>query len=514
MTIDTSNMKIPVIMSTGSFLWNMQVIGTHFPALSYNTSLYPARITLISSEPNKLIVNANDGAGDHVYNFVQSGLDYVLNIEREVISNPTLWTGGANNQDGIMFQDLSVGIDDFYNQTRTLTFKVENFLALTQFSFSRVGLYGTVPSVLNRLVILKTLELFSIRHFTGLDSGLSKVYLETLDLSGLGFSLGIEIPDFILNSSSLKFVGLSNMLDLSSGATNSRLGDMLSNASFLPDLNGFNLRNNQINYQLPNLHRVMNGLLNVENEDTGFKLSDDLSTYSFAEARLENTNIGNPELQRLINGSQIVILNAPSCGISADIVASNNTIESILLGRSDSLGGALPTVLSTLTALKTAIIGSIGDGNKRTTITSWGTAGVNNTVNSLQIDGQSLFPTTIPSWFTNLTNLTKLTLDNWDNQTDTDTHVDNFYTHVDANCSKTNATGYLIGLDYNLRTNVARGFNLRPTGTYQQPTGYSAGTSNGTPASQMEKIWVLVHQYNMIVRVLNTLGNGIDIYTP
>lgn len=36
-------------------------------------------------------------------------------------------------------------------------------------------------------------------------------------------------------------------------------------------------------------------------------------------------------------------------------------------------------------------------------------------------------------------------------------------------------------------------------GTYQQPTGYEQGVSNGTPTSQLEKIWVLEHQYNVSV---------------
>lgn len=36
-------------------------------------------------------------------------------------------------------------------------------------------------------------------------------------------------------------------------------------------------------------------------------------------------------------------------------------------------------------------------------------------------------------------------------------------------------------------------------GEYQQPDGYVQGVSNGTPTSQLEKIWVLEHQYNVTV---------------
>ena len=34
-----------------------------------------------------------------------------------------------------------------------------------------------------------------------------------------------------------------------------------------------------------------------------------------------------------------------------------------------------------------------------------------------------------------------------------------------------------------------------PSGIYQQPTGYVQGSNNGTPANQLEKVWVLVNQY-------------------
>jgi len=35
-----------------------------------------------------------------------------------------------------------------------------------------------------------------------------------------------------------------------------------------------------------------------------------------------------------------------------------------------------------------------------------------------------------------------------------------------------------------------------PAGIYQQPAGYVQGTSNGTPATSLEKFWVLDHQYS------------------
>ena len=37
-----------------------------------------------------------------------------------------------------------------------------------------------------------------------------------------------------------------------------------------------------------------------------------------------------------------------------------------------------------------------------------------------------------------------------------------------------------------------------PGGTFQPPSGYAQGTSNGSPASSREKLWVLKNQYQWI----------------
>ena len=41
----------------------------------------------------------------------------------------------------------------------------------------------------------------------------------------------------------------------------------------------------------------------------------------------------------------------------------------------------------------------------------------------------------------------------------------------------------------------------RPSGTYQAPSGFVKGQSNGNPASPMEKIYALVENYNMVITV-------------
>ena len=75
------------------------------------------------------------------------------------------------------------------------------------------------------------------------------------------------------------------------------------------------------------------------------------------------------------------------------------------------------------------------------------------------------------------------------NQTNVDGNVDDVYDYRDA--FVTTAKTF----------NISGGTNTRPTGTKQQPTGYVQGASgvapvDGTPASQMEKIWVMENQTN------------------
>lgn len=54
----------------------------------------------------------------------------------------------------------------------------------------------------------------------------------------------------------------------------------------------------------------------------------------------------------------------------------------------------------------------------------------------------------------------------------------------------------------------------RPTGIYQQPTGYIQGSNNGSPFSVMEMIYVLVKQYKWVVTILNSAGTGSEILAP
>src|SRR5690606_23306113 len=86
-------------------------------------------------------------------------------------------------------------------------------------------------------------------------------------------------------------------------------------------------------------------------------------------------------------------------------------------------------------------------------------------------------------------------------QADFDLFIDNIYTFVIANAPivgiDTDQGRHMLIVNYDTAYHTNPG-NYLPTGTYQQPAGYVQGSSNGTPASQFEKVWVLVNQYDHV----------------
>lgn len=65
---------------------------------------------------------------------------------------------------------------------------------------------------------------------------------------------------------------------------------------------------------------------------------------------------------------------------------------------------------------------------------------------------------------------------------------------------------YLTSTLYGFST----GSPKRPTGTYQAPSGFEQGVSNGTPASQMEKVYVLTHNYSQTWNIYGGLSTLSD----
>lgn len=161
--------------------------------------------------------------------------------------------------------------------------------------------------------------------------------------------------------------------------------------------------------------------------------------------------------------------------------------------------------LNRLIQLKSINVG--GGTNYDTIMTNWGDLSA--LVNLETFDGATAYntPTTMPSYLLQMSKLRTIKLDrNYTRQDRWDEAIESLYNLVVDNAPIINdddnnpvpMRNQTIGM-------TSRTWSVVPTayivqGTYQQPTGYIQGVSNGTPASQLEKIWVLANQYKVLVK--------------
>ena len=105
---------------------------------------------------------------------------------------------------------------------------------------------------------------------------------------------------------------------------------------------------------------------------------------------------------------------------------------------------------------------------------------------------QNNLTTTLPVWMSAATSLKGFFMtDSLIGTTRVNLWVDNWYAFIVASAAISGANT----LPFRGMTHRISGTNAIPSGTYQQPSGYVAGVSNGTPVSQKEKVWVMVNQY-------------------
>ena len=151
----------------------------------------------------------------------------------------------------------------------------------------------------------------------------------------------------------------------------------------------------------------------------------------------------------------------------------------------------IPSTLNTIPSLTSVSFGY------SSALIGWGD--LSNLINLTRINVAALqnISTILPSYLTLLTKLKNMQAQAcFKTQLRVDTWVDNWYTFITTNAAMTGAnTLQFRGMNHNI-ANINTGVGtISPTGTYQQPTGYVAGSNNGTPASPKEKIWVMVNQY-------------------
>lgn len=146
--------------------------------------------------------------------------------------------------------------------------------------------------------------------------------------------------------------------------------------------------------------------------------------------------------------------------------------------------------------------------------TSWG-VGIANMPN-LQVfrfDNCNNAPDTLPTGIETAPNCKTIWARTNRTQIRQDTFIENIYDQVVATANMTTGQGILRRTTLRIERYSIHQFP-RPTGIYQAPAGYVQGSSNGTPASPMEMIYVLVNQYEWTIYVTSEGATGHDIYAP
>lgn len=148
---------------------------------------------------------------------------------------------------------------------------------------------------------------------------------------------------------------------------------------------------------------------------------------------------------------------------------------------------AIPNVIGSFLSLYKLSLSYTGS------LTSWGNlTGLGSKLNTLDIYACGNLTATLPAYFSSLNRLRNFFWADcgFGQSGKIDTFITNFYNLIIANAAITGAST----LDFRgMRLKIEQG--AVPAGTYQQPTGYVTGSNNGTPASSLERIWVLTNQY-------------------
>lgn len=135
-------------------------------------------------------------------------------------------------------------------------------------------------------------------------------------------------------------------------------------------------------------------------------------------------------------------------------------------------------------------------------LTDWGDLSNLSKLQSFYCPVASHAPVTIPPYLKEFPLLKSMYMDGtYDTQERWDPWVANLYDYIVSNAPITNddinnpvgARNFMVSADRYSATYIVEG-------EYQQPQGYVQGSSNGTPTTQLEKLWVLQNQYNVTVQ--------------
>lgn len=223
-----------------------------------------------------------------------------------------------------------------------------------------------------------------------------------------------------------------------------------------------------------------------------------LITFGIGSSALSTVNFASSNLDKLVNIKDTLV----NFTLSNTPLVDNNFGDGALPSNFDQLVNLVSLTLSSTHHTTTPPIVLTMSWMTNLTIsgnsflTSLGDLSAMVNLVALANSSCPILSTSIPTGFDQLT-----LLKSWDRRGMTvagsvNNFVDSMYTFIVANAAITGSSSLPFrGMTFSIQErNIGDGTEI-PTGTYQQPTGYIAGVSNGTPASQKEKIWLMVNQY-------------------
>lgn len=496
------------ITPEGEIVLAFDVVGSYFPARqeASNTASFSFRSQ--DNVNNKVYIDYGDGYPEQTYDFKVSGVSRRLTFGVNAsTTNPALLpAAGTFNVSALYYyQDLPAGIkntvNDTYGATRKVRIRFEKPQSITEIAINRVSLFNQLPGALARLANLETFSINAAYSISSFPQDFFNTRVRILTLSYVGPIMDDGFPFWVLNSP-LVTLTLTDSINLSGSAAVKRFDQVYKLKDSLATLN---LGGSKINYTIPQafgqLYKLVTlSLANCNSDQLRFPA--DLSGLIVLQSLdLNRTQMPWSEYERCIHGiPSLRTLNLANIAVTSglDLAVSNNTIQSLRIGGLSS-GGFLPAFVNKMLALKTLDLTSIATTALSTGVTSFSGFSACVELTTLILSRNSALPAAVPSWFSGLTKLKTIQAAAvYGTQARVNAFVDSLYSFVVANASITGTTSAPfrgMTIDINGSTSFDTGNSVRPSGIYQQPSGYLQGTTSGTPATQMEKIWVLTFQY-------------------
>lgn len=500
------------VTPAGDIILSFEVVGSYFPSRDSSTNNSYLQIAGQNSIDNTIYIDYADGTGEHAYPF--KALGQLRRIYFTANANTTIPSGlpgtGSFDVTALYFyQDLPAGIKNTVNDTygspdapRKIKMRFEKPQAVTSISFNRVRMFNSLPSSFAKLSNLETLYVNSTNYITSFPQDFYNSRIKFLTLTYVGNVLQAGFPNWILNSP-MESLQLNETIDLSGDPVTKKFDQINKLKETLKILN---LSSANINYTVPSQLIQLNKLENLtlaNNTSTLMRLPANLQTMlALKTVAMYSTRMPFTEVERmLVELPSLEVLDIRSCNYSADynITATNNKLTDISIGAQSWNAGQVPSFINKLTALKILRIWPVSS-NPSTAMLGYGN--FQNCINleQLEIFRCSAMTTDVPAWFSNFTKLKVITAyTSFNTQSRMDTWVNNLYAFIVANASMSAGLTKFRNMVISIyATSVSNDISssVRPSGNYQQPAGYVAGSNNGAPASPMEKIWVLTNQYS------------------